>query len=85
VLVNYLAYSVPMAGWKESGVGSRWGPAGIRKYCRTESLVISRLARTKAEPMWFPYSARKSRIMRAVTGFVNSRGLGKRLRALSGR
>jgi acyl-CoA reductase-like NAD-dependent aldehyde dehydrogenase len=85
VLVNALAYSVPMQGWKESGVGGRWGPEGIRKYCRTESLVISRLARTKSEPMWFPYSSRKSRLMQRASGFVNARGLGNRLRALIGR
>jgi acyl-CoA reductase-like NAD-dependent aldehyde dehydrogenase len=85
VLVNYLAYSVPMAGWKDSGIGGRWGPGGIRKFCRTESLVISKLARTKSEPMWFPYSSRKSRLLHAVGGFVNARGLGNRLRALIGR
>jgi acyl-CoA reductase-like NAD-dependent aldehyde dehydrogenase len=85
VLVNYLAYSVPMAGWKESGIGQRWGPGGIRKYCRTESLVISKLARSKSEPMWFPYSSRKSRLMQKVSGVVNARGIGNRLRALIGR
>jgi acyl-CoA reductase-like NAD-dependent aldehyde dehydrogenase len=79
VLVNYLAYDVPMAGWKESGIGGRWGPGGIRKFCRTESLVISRLARSKAEPLWFPYSPRKSRLLRAVSRFVHARGLRNRL------
>ncbi len=85
VLVNYLAYSVPMAGWKESGIGARWGPEGIRKYCRSESLVISKLARSKSEPMWFPYSARKSKLMQRASGFLNARGAGNRLRALIGR
>jgi acyl-CoA reductase-like NAD-dependent aldehyde dehydrogenase len=82
VLVNYLAYDVPMGGWKESGIGSRWGPDGIRKFCRTESLVITRFARAKAEPLWFPYSPAKSRVFAAIARVVNARGLRGRLRAL---
>jgi acyl-CoA reductase-like NAD-dependent aldehyde dehydrogenase len=82
VLVNYLAYDVPMGGWKDSGIGTRWGAGGIRKFCRTESLVITRFARGKTEPMWFPYSRAKARILGALGRFVGARGLGNRLRAL---
>ena len=82
VLVNYLAYDVPMGGWKESGIGTRWGPNGIRKFCRTESLVITRFAHAKAEPMWFPYSRAKSTVLGALARFVNARGLRGRLSAL---
>ena len=46
---------MPLGGWKESGIGSRLGAAGIRKYCRTESLVITRFA-GKREPTWYPYT-----------------------------
>ena len=55
VLVNYFASDVPMGGWKESGIGYRHGAQGIRKYCRTESLVITRFA-GKREPTWYPYT-----------------------------
>jgi acyl-CoA reductase-like NAD-dependent aldehyde dehydrogenase len=82
VLVNYLAFDVPMGGWKESGIGTRWGADGIRKYCRTESLVITRFAGTKSEPLWFPYSRLKGRVLGAVGRFVNARGLRGRLAAL---
>jgi acyl-CoA reductase-like NAD-dependent aldehyde dehydrogenase len=82
VLVNYLAYDVPMGGWKESGIGTRWGPGGIRKFCRTESLVITRFARGKREPMWFPYTRTKGRILGALGRFVGARGLANRVRAL---
>jgi acyl-CoA reductase-like NAD-dependent aldehyde dehydrogenase len=82
VLVNYLAFDVPMGGWKESGIGSRWGPQGIRKFCRTESLVITRFAAGKSEPLWFPYSRVKARVLGAIGRFVNARGLRARLRAL---
>jgi acyl-CoA reductase-like NAD-dependent aldehyde dehydrogenase len=84
VLVNYLALDVPMGGWKDSGIGARWGPEGIRKYCRTESLVVTRFARANAEPMWFPYSPGKGRILGAISRVVNARGLRGRLRALRG-
>ena len=47
VLVNYLALDVPMGGWKDSGIGTRWGAEGIRKYCRTESIVVTRFARRR--------------------------------------
>ena len=55
VLVNYFASDVPMGGWKESGIGYRHGAEGIRKFCRTESLVITRFG-GKREPTWYPYT-----------------------------
>lgn len=78
VLVNYLTSDVPMGGWKESGIGARHGVHGIRKFCRTESLVIARLA-GRSEPMWFPYTPGKGRLMRALSRFFNARGLRNRL------
>ena len=53
--VNYFASDVPMGGWKESGIGFRHGEPGIKKYCRTESLVITRFG-GKREPTWYPYT-----------------------------
>jgi acyl-CoA reductase-like NAD-dependent aldehyde dehydrogenase len=82
VLVNYLAYDVPMGGWKQSGIGSRWGPGGMRKFCRTESLVITRFAGGRAEPLWFPYSPTKGRLLSSIGRMINARGLRGRLRAL---
>ena len=55
VLVNYFAMDVPMGGWKESGIGYRHGEPGIKKYCRTESVVITRFG-GKREPTWYPYT-----------------------------
>ena len=55
VLVNYFASDVPMGGWKESGIGYRHGEPGIKKFCRTESLVITRFG-GKREPTWYPYT-----------------------------
>jgi betaine-aldehyde dehydrogenase len=79
VLVNYIAFGVPMGGWKDSGIGTRWGAGGIRKYCRTESLVITRLAATKSEPLWFPYTRGKAVFSRALNRLLHARGLRNRI------
>ncbi|MGI9556921.1 MAG: aldehyde dehydrogenase family protein, partial [Solirubrobacterales bacterium] len=79
VLVNYVAFSVPMGGWKESGIGVRWGAPGIRKFCRTESLVITRVVATKSEPVWFPYSRLKGGVLSRLTRAVSGRGWRSRL------
>ena len=42
--VNYLALELPMGGWKASGLGIRHGAAGIRKYTRPQSLLVTRFA-----------------------------------------
>jgi acyl-CoA reductase-like NAD-dependent aldehyde dehydrogenase len=83
VLVNYLATDVPMGGWKQSGIGYRHGAPGIRKFCRTESLVITRFG-GKREPSWYPYTRSRrglvSRIARAFYARDWRRRLGQRPR-----
>jgi acyl-CoA reductase-like NAD-dependent aldehyde dehydrogenase len=78
VLTAYLTNDVPMSGWKNSGVGGRHGVHAVRKYCRTESILVSRLA-PKNEALWFPYSPRKGRLVARLMRFVNARGLRARL------
>ena len=78
VLVNYAAMDVPMGGWKQSGIGYRHGEPGIKKYCRTESVVITRFG-GKREATWFPYTkARRGMIDRVAQAF-NARDLKRRL------
>ena len=55
MIVNFLATDVPMGGWKESGIGFRHGEYGIKKYCRPESIVVTRFG-GKREPTWYPYT-----------------------------
>ncbi|HEY5708800.1 MAG TPA: aldehyde dehydrogenase family protein [Solirubrobacterales bacterium] len=78
VLVNYAAMDVPMGGWKQSGIGYRHGEPGIKKYCRTESVVITRFG-GKREATWYPYTkARRGMIDRVAQAF-NARDLKRRL------
>ncbi len=78
VLVNYLASDVPMGGWKESGVGYRHGEPGIKKYCRTESVVITRFG-GKREPSWYPYTKARRGLIDRVARAFNARDLRRRL------
>jgi betaine-aldehyde dehydrogenase len=78
VLVNYLASDVPMGGWKTSGIGYRHGVNGIRKYCRSESLVVSRLT-PKREPTWYPYEPKRRNQLRRLLRFFAARDLRRRL------
>jgi acyl-CoA reductase-like NAD-dependent aldehyde dehydrogenase len=78
VLVNYLATDVPMGGWKESGIGYRHGEPGIKKYCRTESVVITRFG-GKREPTWYPYTKTRRGLVGRVAQAFNARGLKRRL------
>ena len=78
VLVNYLATDVPMGGWKESGIGFRHGEPGIKKYCRTESVVITRFG-GKREPTWFPYTKARRGLVGRIAQAFNARDLKRRL------
>jgi acyl-CoA reductase-like NAD-dependent aldehyde dehydrogenase len=43
VVANLMCLTAPMGGWKESGIGARFGGAdGMRKYCRQETVVLPR-------------------------------------------
>ena len=77
---NYFVLGLPMGGWKNSGIGVRHGAQGIRRFCHTEAVTTPRLPTSKAEPVWFPYSARKRGFVRRIYRFLNARGLRNRLR-----
>jgi acyl-CoA reductase-like NAD-dependent aldehyde dehydrogenase len=78
VLVNYFASDVPMGGWKQSGIGFRHGEPGIKKYCRTESVVITRFG-AKREPTWYPYTRARRGLVGRVARAFNARDLRRRL------
>jgi acyl-CoA reductase-like NAD-dependent aldehyde dehydrogenase len=71
--LNYFALELPMGGWKESGMGSRHGAPGIRKYCRQQSLLITRLA-PKKELHMFPYKARTTKLLGKAVRLIYGRG-----------
>ncbi|CAN5471150.1 aldehyde dehydrogenase family protein [soil metagenome] len=71
--VNYLGLEIPMGGWKSSGLGTRHGRDGIRKYTRKQASVITRFG-LKREIFMFPYSGWSSKLIGAVTKALYGRG-----------
>ncbi len=75
VQANYLALNLPMGGWKTSGIGTRHGANGIRKYCKTQSLLVTRFG-PKRDIWMFPYSRRSTMFLRRA--FKTAYGRGQR-------
>ena len=79
VLLGVGQTPVPFGGWNDSGLGFRsGGAAGIRKYCRTKSIVADRVA-TKKELNWYPYTPRKGKFLSAMARLVGARDWRRRL------
>jgi acyl-CoA reductase-like NAD-dependent aldehyde dehydrogenase len=71
--VNYTALNLPMGGWKTSGIGTRHGSGGIRKYTKIQSLLVTRRA-LKREPFMFPYKAWQTMMLRRFFKLIYGRG-----------
>jgi acyl-CoA reductase-like NAD-dependent aldehyde dehydrogenase len=71
--INYLALELPMGGWKSSGLGSRHGADGIRKYTKKQAIVVTRLA-PKRDLHMLPYSAKRTKLVGRLLKLVYGRG-----------
>jgi acyl-CoA reductase-like NAD-dependent aldehyde dehydrogenase len=71
--INYTALNLPMGGWKTSGLGTRHGANGIRKYTKIQSLLVTKRA-LKREPFMFPYKARQTMMLRRFFKLMYGRG-----------
>jgi acyl-CoA reductase-like NAD-dependent aldehyde dehydrogenase len=71
--INYVALELPMGGWKASGLGSRHGAGGIRKYCDQQAILITRFAPKKDVHM-FPNSKLKSGLIGRTLRLLYGRG-----------
>jgi acyl-CoA reductase-like NAD-dependent aldehyde dehydrogenase len=60
-IMSYMAQEAPFGGANESGLGSRHGAHGIRKYCQVQTILTTRFA-LKHEPTMFPNLATRSRL-----------------------
>jgi acyl-CoA reductase-like NAD-dependent aldehyde dehydrogenase len=69
-LVSAGCTDLPFGGIKQSGVGSRHGGAdGLRQFCISQSVLIERRRRAR-EPNWFPYSAKRARLLERAMGLL---------------
>jgi acyl-CoA reductase-like NAD-dependent aldehyde dehydrogenase len=73
--INYVALELPMGGWKESGLGSRHGADGIRKYTRKQTILTTPgpLA-MKKELHMFPYSEKNTGLIGRALRLLYGRG-----------
>jgi acyl-CoA reductase-like NAD-dependent aldehyde dehydrogenase len=71
--INYVALELPMGGWKSSGLGTRHGPDGIRKYTKKQAIVVTRFA-PKRDLHMLPYSAKRTKLMERMLRLVYGRG-----------
>jgi acyl-CoA reductase-like NAD-dependent aldehyde dehydrogenase len=72
-LINYSVLELPMGGAKASGLGSRHGAGGIRKYTQQQALLVSRL-HPKREPHMYPYSAKMTKRFSRLIKLLYGRG-----------
>ncbi|MDJ0787661.1 MAG: aldehyde dehydrogenase family protein [Myxococcota bacterium] len=75
-MTPYGIAEAPFGGRKESGVGRVNGEAGLKGYCHTQSIVVDRWG-SKDEPLWFPYTKRKERLLRRLARILWGTPLGR--------
>jgi acyl-CoA reductase-like NAD-dependent aldehyde dehydrogenase len=76
VMANAFCVAVPMGGWKDSGIGARFGgSAGILKYCRHQAITAPRLPAPSNEIMWYPSTRRGVGLAMGVMRANAARGL----------
>jgi acyl-CoA reductase-like NAD-dependent aldehyde dehydrogenase len=72
-LVNYNALELPMGGAKASGLGSRHGAGGIRKFTQQQALLVSRW-HPRREPHMYPYRPGVTRAIGKLVALLYGRG-----------
>jgi acyl-CoA reductase-like NAD-dependent aldehyde dehydrogenase len=78
VMTNVFQLPLPMAGWGDSGLGSRSGPEGILRFTRPQSVISERMAPTN-ELYWYPRSAARAKVLARMTRALGARDWRRRL------
>jgi acyl-CoA reductase-like NAD-dependent aldehyde dehydrogenase len=71
--VNYVALELPMGGWKESGLGTRHGADGIRKYTKKQTVLVTSFAPMKQDLHMMPYTPRRTRFVKRLLKLIYGR------------
>ncbi|WP_040589773.1 aldehyde dehydrogenase family protein [Sciscionella marina] len=84
-MLNVFQFPVPHSGWKDSGVGARFGgEQGVLKYCRAQAYVTDRIE-AKSELQWYPYTRPIGRLQARMVNLLAARDWRRRLGRSSGR
>jgi acyl-CoA reductase-like NAD-dependent aldehyde dehydrogenase len=73
-MINYTVLELPMGGAKSSGLGSRHGAGGIRKYSSQQAIVVTPKLAMKKEIFMYPYKSRTTRLLAGFFKFMYGRG-----------
>lgn len=74
-MTNVFCFSLPMGGWKESGIGYRGGgAAGLIKFCRQQAITAPRIPTQKSEMLWYSSTQKQSSFARAAIRAFSGRG-----------
>ncbi|MDZ7911923.1 MAG: aldehyde dehydrogenase family protein [Rhodococcus sp. (in: high G+C Gram-positive bacteria)] len=77
---NLFALGLPHGGWKQSGLGARFGGEyGIRKYTRQQAITVPRGPVMKRELLWYPYVSSRGRFVGRMLRALVARDLRRRL------
>jgi acyl-CoA reductase-like NAD-dependent aldehyde dehydrogenase len=72
-LTNFMVPELPFGGIKQSGYGTRHGKEGIRRFLRSQSVLLPRF-RPSREVVWYPYSKSVARMIeRGLAWLYHSR------------
>ena len=75
-MITYGVTESPFGGVKDSGIGQVNGEIGLRSYCHAQSIVIDRFG-GKSEVLWYPYTARKKRMIKRMMNLIWGSWLGR--------
>ena len=79
VLTATMLLTLPMGGWKSSGIGGRnGGAAGLLKFCRQQAIVTERF-KLRSEPHWYPYVPWMSRLQARLVRLTGAHDWRRRL------
>jgi acyl-CoA reductase-like NAD-dependent aldehyde dehydrogenase len=76
--ISYGALEAPFGGRKASGVGQVNGEEGLRGYCHAMAIIVDP-GKRKEEPVWYPYTEAKARMLQKVVRWVYGTPLGRLL------
>ena len=75
-IANAFSLALPLGGWKQSGVGTRFGGAsGMLKYCRQQAITSPRMPTQSKELLWYPVSRRRVKFALGVMRAAAARGV----------
>jgi acyl-CoA reductase-like NAD-dependent aldehyde dehydrogenase len=84
-MINAFQLGLPFGGWKDSGIGARFGGAhGILKFCHGQAVVSERI-NLKSELHWYPYTARSGRLQGIAVRLLGAHDWRRRLGLRGGR